>query len=168
MCRRIVLMFAMVGAALAVSGRPAHGQAPPPALEFAAGPIVVPEVPEALVGGALRFYISPRVSIGPEFAHVFGEGHGHDMLTGNVTFDVFREAPTRRVIPFIVAGGGVFLTRQRFFNETFTATEGAFTAGGGIRARINERVFVGAEARVGWEAHFRLNGLVGIRLNREP
>jgi hypothetical protein len=27
-------------------------------------------------------------------------------------------------------------------------------------------VFVGAEARVGWELHVRVNGLVGVRLGR--
>jgi len=97
-----------------------------------------------------------------------GQNHSHLVVTGNVTWDVF--APTngrpRRVTPFLVAGGGVFQTRQTFFSETFTSSEGAFTAGGGVRALIGERVTVGVDARVGWELHLRINGLVGLQLGR--
>ena len=50
--------------------------------------------------------------------------------------------------------------------ETFTSTEGAFTAGGGVRALIGRRAFVGAEARVGWELHIRLNALIGFQFGR--
>jgi hypothetical protein len=52
------------------------------------------------------------------------------------------------------------MCRVRSFNE------GAFTAGGGVRALVGPRVFVGAEARVGWELHLRLNGIIGVRLGR--
>jgi hypothetical protein len=46
------------------------------------------------------------------------------------------------------------------------ASEGAFTAGGGVRAYLGDRAFVGVDARVGWELHVRINGLVGISLGR--
>lgn len=89
------------------------------------------------------------------------------MLTGNVTFDLVRpvngEPPS--FTPFAVVGGGVFRTRESFPNrETFTSSEGAFTAGGGVRALVGQYVFVGGEARIGWELHIRLNGIVGVRL----
>ena len=45
-------------------------------------------------------------------------------------------------------------------------TEGAFTAGGGVRAFASDRVTVGIDARVGWELHLRVNGFVGVRLGR--
>ena len=64
------------------------------------------------------------------------------MLTGNLTFDVIaptagRPAP---ITPFLVVGGGMFQTRESSANEDFTHTEGAFTAGGGVRAAMGDRV----------------------------
>ena len=90
------------------------------------------------------------------------------MVTGNVTWDVL--APTnrrpRQVTPFFVAGGGVFQTRERLFNGTYTSSEGAFTAGGGVRALVADRVTLGFELRAGWEPHIRINGLIGLQLWR--
>ena len=69
--------------------------------------------------------------------------------------------------PFAVVGAGIFRTREMFANNViFTSTERAFTAGGGVRALAVKYVSVGAEARVGWELHVRLNGFVGVRLGR--
>ena len=61
----------------------------------------------------------------------------------------------------------MFQTRQSLANEDFTHTEGAFTAGGGVRAAVGDRVTVGVDARIGWETHIRINGVVGVRLGRE-
>jgi hypothetical protein len=47
---------------------------------------------------------------------------------------------------------------ESFFAETFTSSEGAFTAGGGVRALVGDRVTIGVDMRVGWELHLRLNG----------
>jgi hypothetical protein len=144
---------------------------PAPAAEFAAGALFFPDegvVTEPFVGGNVRFYVSPRVSIGPEFAYVSGDRHSHLMLTGNVTVDLTapRPAATVRVVPFVVAGGGLFTTNESFPSDpSFTSTEGAFTAGGGVRADLGLRVFAGVEARVGWETHVRINGMIGFRLN---
>ena len=91
------------------------------------------------------------------------------MLTGNVTFDLIRPATRgrpRAVTPFVVAGGGLFQTRSSFAIEDFTSSEGAFTAGGGVRGHIGDRVIVGGEARIGWELHIRANAFVGVRLGR--
>ena len=85
------------------------------------------------------------------------------MLTGNVTFDLMSPVNGRLalVTPFAVVGGGLFQTREQF-RETFTSYDGAFTAGGGVRARIGKYVVAGAEARIGWELHLRLNGFIGV------
>lgn len=90
------------------------------------------------------------------------------MLTGNLTFDVMapRSGRAQAVTPFLVVGGGMFQTRESFFGEDYTYTEGAFTAGGGVRAAVGDRVTVGVDARLGWETHIRINGLVGVRLGR--
>jgi hypothetical protein len=141
------------------------------AVELAAGWVGFADdgiVSESLVGGAARWYLLPRFSVGPELVYIHGSNHGHLVVTGNVTWDVL--APTnrraRQVIPFLVAGGGVFQTREHLFNGTYTSSEGSFTAGGGVRALVADRVTLGFEMRVGWETHIRLNGLIGLQLGR--
>src|SRR5688572_4043109 len=144
---------------------------PGPAAEFAAGWVGFADdgvVSESLVGGAVRLYIRPRLSIGPEVVFIHGDNHSHLMVTENVTWDLM--APTNgrppSITPFFVLGGGVFQTRERFSSGAFTSSEGAFTAGGGVRAVVGDRVTIGADARVGWELHLRVSGLVGLRLGR--
>ena len=61
-------------------------------------------------------------------------------------------------------GGGFFRHTDRFLTGTYSTTEGAYTAGLGMRTWVNERVFVAGDARIGWEAHFRLAATVGIAL----
>jgi hypothetical protein len=167
---RVVLLSIVFTAAL--DTRPAAAQnRPRPVGEFAAGALVFADdglVSEALVGGTARFYASPRISVGPEIAYIRGDSHSHLMLTGNLTFDLIGPSgdEPRPITPFVVAGGGLFRTRHTFPKEIFTSTEGAFTAGGGVRARVGKSVFVGAEARIGWESHIRLNGMIGVRLGR--
>ena len=147
----------------AAQGRPAH------ALEFSGGALVFPDdtaATEGFVGATGRFYVSPLVSVGPEFAYVHGSNHSHLMLTGNVTVDLVK--PGSSVVPFVVAGAGLFQTNENFpvTGQSFRHNEGAFTGGGGVRALVGDRVIVGAEARIGWELHARINGFVGFRLGR--
>jgi hypothetical protein len=126
-------------------------------------------VSEAFVGGAARFYVLPRIGVGPEISYIQGENHSHLMLTGNVTFDLLRpvNGEPRAVTPFAVVGAGLFRTSESFPNNgSFSSMEGAFTAGGGVRALVGKSVFVGAEARVGWELHLRLNGMIGVHFGR--
>ena len=143
---------------------------PAGAVEFAAGALVFADdgsPVEGFVGGAARAYVGDRLSVGPEIAYVSGDAHSHLLVTGNLTFDLARFGTTRSasVTPFLTAGG-LFQTREQFPGEVFTSSEGTFTAGGGVRVRAGRRVYVGAEARVGWELHIRLNGMVGIGLGR--
>jgi hypothetical protein len=161
-------------AALILSALPASAQDRPlPALDLAAGWVgfaddgVVSEFP---IGGGFRWYVSPRVSIGPEVTFITGESHSHQIVTGNLTFDFM--APrhgTPRVTPFVVVGGGMFRTSEGFANRpSFSSTEGAFTVGGGIRAPLSDRVAAGVDARMGWEPHLRITGFVTVGLGKTP
>ena len=85
------------------------------------------------------------------------------MLTGNLTVDL---VTGRAIEPFVVVGGGLFQTHESFFDDSVTSSEGAFTAGGGVRAHPRDRVSIGLDARVGWETHIRVGGVVAIRLGR--
>jgi len=164
----VALTFAMAG----LAARAAAEERPNPTAEVAGGTLLFADdgvVSEGFLGGAARFYLTPKISVGPELAGIWGDRHSHLMLTGNLTYDLVGSVNgnPRPVTPFVVVGAGLFQTRERFFSaETFTSTEGAFTAGGGVRARVGDVAFVGAEARVGWELHVRLNGLVGFRFGR--
>lgn len=156
---------------LPMAGHAAAQDRPDPTVEIEAGWIGFPDdgiVSESLVGGAARWYLLPRLSAGPEIVYIHGENHSHLMVTGNATWDML--APTNgrphRVTPFLVVGGGMFQTRHTFPAGTFTSTEGAFTAGGGMRAVVGDRITIGVDTRVGWELHVRVNGLVGLRLGR--
>jgi len=155
------IVFAMVFA-----NSVAAQERPRPALEFAAGSLLFADdgiVAETFGGGTIRTYLTPRLSVGPEIAFVQGDNHSHFMLTGNVTYDVLSQSTTSRVIPFVTAGGGLFQTREHFFSRDFSSTEGAFTAGGGLRALLGQRAIAGFEARAGWELHLRLSGFLGVR-----
>lgn len=140
---------------------------PAPAAEFATGVLLFADdgvVTEAFAGGSARFYVSPRIGIGPELAFVSGDNHSHFIVTGNVTFDIIGPSSTAAIRPFLIAGGGIFQTTEDFPNGTFTSSDGAFTAGGGVRVLAGSRAYVGVEARVGWELHLRVNAIVGVRL----
>ena len=142
---------------------------PRPIAEFTAGWVAFPDdgiAGEGMVGLGGRWHLLPRVSVGPEVVYISGDNHSHLMVTGNVTWDLLRpiNGQLRAVTPFLVVGGGLFQTRERFFSETFTSSEGAFTAGGGVRATAGDRMTFGIDARVGWELHLRINGVVGLRL----
>ena len=158
-----VLLVVAAAAPASAQDRPA------PAVELAAGVLNFADdgiVTEGMFGGAARFYLLPRVSIGPEVAFVDGDRHSHLMLTGNLTYDFLGpvNGRPRTVTPFVVVGGGLYRTRESFFGtETFTHNEGAFTAGGGVRALLGRSVIVGGDVRIGWELHVRLAGFVGVQ-----
>jgi hypothetical protein len=170
---RVTAVAMMTAAFLLAVPLPAPAQErPSPVVEVAAGSLLFADdgiVPEAFLGGAARLYVTPRVSIGPEVSYVAGDNHSHLILTGNMWFDLLKplSGRQRRVTPFIAIGAGVFQSRQDLFGGgTFTSNEGAFTAGGGVRGLVGDRVTVGAEARLGWETHLRVNGSIGVRLGR--
>ena len=144
---------------------------PSPVAEFTAGWVGFADdgiVSEGMVGGAARFYLLPRIAVGPEVLYIQGDYHSHFVLTGNLTWDVIVPIGGRphRVTPFLVAGGGLYQTREDFQSGPYTSSEGAFTAGGGVRAAAGDRVTFGVDVRIGWELHVRINGLVGVRLGR--
>ena len=142
---------------------------PVTAVEFTGGyAAFVDEGPigHGVIGGALRFHLSRRLSIGPEITYMVGPGDDRDLfLTGNVTFDLANGGlgRTGRVTPFLVAGGAscAIATLRRF---GFSGNEGAVTGGGGVRVWLSPRVYAASEFRIGWEPHLRITGTVGVAL----
>jgi hypothetical protein len=120
-----------------------------------------------LVGGLARWAVTPRLSVGPEVTYMAGPGSDRDLfVTGNVTWDLIsRGAPRARlVVPYVLGGAGLSRHSDRFGALTFASYEGAFTAGGGARLWVARRVYIGGEARFGWELHTRVAGTVGVQL----
>lgn len=157
----LALLFAIPGIAGAQ-------ERPRPAAEFSAGWVGFADdgvVSEGMIGGTARWYVTPRLSLGPEALYISGQNHSHFVLTGNAVFDLLSpmNGRPRPVTPFVVVGAGMFQTRETFLNGPFTSTEGAFTAGGGVRARGGDHLTVGIDARIGWELHLRVNGFVGVQ-----
>jgi hypothetical protein len=161
----------LASAVVALSGGPAAAQPassdPPVAVELVAGHAgFVDDATRhhAVVGGAVRWYLSPRVSVGPEVVFMPGpDGDRNLMATGNVTFDIRQPGAGRRVTPFLVAGGGLFHHRARFGTQTFASGEGAFTAGGGVRVPLSARWHMAGEWRLGWELQSSVNVVIGVR-----
>lgn len=120
-----------------------------------------------LIGAAWRGYVTRRISLGPELQFMAGPGSDRDLiLTGNVMVDLLARTAgrPRRTTPYVVLGAGLFRHSNRFPAGTFSSTEGAFTAGVGLRTWVNDRVYVAADARLGWEPHMRVAALVGVAL----
>src|SRR6185503_9629151 len=164
--RLLILAFSI---AVVVPGIALAQSRPAPVVDVAAGWVGFADdgiASEMMVGGAARWYVRSRFAIGPEVIYIAGSNHSHLMMTGNATFDLVGPGNSlpRTITPFLVVGGGVFQTSENFRTETFRSSEGAFTMGGGVRVAAGDRVTVGVDARIGWEAHMRVNAVAGIRL----
>ena len=106
-------------------------------------------IDHGFVGGALKARLTRRLWIGPEIVWMRGPDQDRDLfLTGTLTWDLASPPERRngssarsgvRLVPFLVAGGGVMRHENRFVNETFASWEGAVTGGGGARIQIGRR-----------------------------
>lgn len=115
-------------------------------------------------GVAYRANLTRRLAIGPELIVMQGPGVARDVfLTANILFDIVGDI---RVVPYVVAGVGLMFYRFGTGVGPLSGVEGAFSAGGGARFPIDDRWHVAAEARIGWEPHLRITGLVGYRFGR--
>jgi hypothetical protein len=164
----------LAAALLHTTGAGAQTNRPAPALDTNTGLATFADedaVEHFQIGVAPRFYLSPRVSVGPEFVYMVGPGEDRDIFfTGNVWFDIAEADATgvKRVTPYLVAGVGVMAHRDFLFNEgvTWFHKEVGFSGGIGARIALNDRWYVAPEARLGSELHARLTAVAGYRFAR--
>ncbi len=161
----MAILMAMAAPASAQSSPAPAG--PAAAAEFIAGYAGFVDdatIDHALVGVAARWYVTRRLSVGPEVVYVRGPAFDRDLfVTGNLTYDLAGSggrAP--RVIPFLAAGAGFMRHSDSVGGRTFSSSEGAFTAGGGVRIRMTARTFGAGDVRCGWELHCRVTGSLGV------
>ena len=115
-------------------------------------------------GGGARVSLTPRVSAGPEFAYMVGPDADRDVFVlGSVWIDLLAPAAESRVAPYCVFGAGYMGHRDELGRGPYYwSHEGSFTAGGGARVRVGDRVYVGGDVRIGWELHLRATAHVGV------
>lgn len=124
-----------------------------------------------VVGGALRFYLTRRLSIEPEFMHMRRGAHDRDyVFTPHVAVDL--ADPRGRFVPYLLAGVGVEHHRDEFSyldffnnnqpvkrkvaNNTISAN-----AGDGVKIFLTDRLYVAPDVRGGYEPNFRATISVG-------
>ena len=126
------------------------------------------------VGGGARWFVTPRLAIGPEVSYLSGKFDSLEasslIVTGNITFDFIRDDGRRPVVPYLAAGGGFM--RQKTLVGTgpgstalapFTSSEATASGGIGARIALGSHVFVAPEFRLGWEPETRMAVTIGIR-----
>lgn len=123
-----------------------------------------------VVGGAVRAYVTERLSIEPEYLYLRHSDNDQDHLVQpNVAFD-FTD-PTKRFVAYGIAGVGVLRHEGRFFGRDFVTgnprvfdtsfTTWTASAGGGVKIFLTKRLFVSPEFRVGREPTVRATINVG-------
>jgi len=111
-----------------------------------------------VAGGAVRFYLTRRFSVEPELLYMRHSADDQDYLfTPGVAYDL--SDPTKRVVPYVAGGVGVFHHRGRFFGNDFntgqprvfdtSSTTWAATGGGGVKIFLSDRLFIAPDARLG-------------------
>ena len=168
-------MALTIAAMLSGVGQPVRAQdKPAPIVEAVVGKSgFIDEVWDyfGTIGGGVRVFVTPRLAIGPEVAYLSGEFDASNLtVTANMTFDIVPDDGRRRVVPYLVAGGGYL--RQKILvgggpGSTalvpFTSSEGTMSAGLGARIAFGSNVFVAPEFRLGLEPESRLAVTIGVR-----
>lgn len=122
------------------------------------------------VGGAVRVYLSRRWSVEPEFMYMRRNVNDRDyFFTPSVVYDIVE--PTRKAVPYVLAGVGVEHHRGNFFGADFntgrpfvsdtTFTTWSLGLGAGVKLFLTDRLFVAPEVRVGREPYARATVSVG-------
>lgn len=123
-----------------------------------------------VVGGAVRYYLTERLSIESEYLYMHHSEIDQDhLIQPNIAIDITN--PRKRFVAYAIAGAGVLHHRGRFFGRDFTTgaprvfdvSLNSFTAsaGGGVKIFVTDRLFVSPEVRVGREPTFRATVNVG-------
>jgi hypothetical protein len=117
-------------------------------------------------GASLRYYLSSRFSVEPEFVFLYRDRTDRD--TGflvNVAWD-FRD-PSKRVVPYAIGGMGSLSTFRRLELAnalccvSFNSTDWMFSGGFGAKIYFKGNWFVAPDVRLGWEPIGRITGSVG-------
>ena len=129
------------------------------------------DVAHTTVGGAVRVYMTRRLSIEPEYLYMRGSDRDQDhLLQGNVAYDFFTD-PSERFVAYTIGGVGVLHHQSRFVGNDFvtgaprvfdnSVTTWSASAGLGAKIFVTKRLFVSPELRLGREPTLRATINVG-------
>jgi hypothetical protein len=121
-------------------------------------------IPHGVAGAAVRIYVTPRVSVEPEFLYLRNSPNDQDYLfQPSVAYDL--TDPRERIVPYVIGGIGVLHHRSQFFGVDFVTrqprvfdtsfTSAAVSAGAGVKIFLTNRLFIAPEGRVGWQPSLR-------------
>jgi hypothetical protein len=115
------------------------------------------------INGAVRVHVTPRISIGGELSYQLGPGLDRDVMPLVVMTADLRQpclGEVGRVEPFVLVGAGIIGHTSEYEPSAWPTV----TWGGGARVWLAERVYVTADARLGWPSHLRIVSGVGMLL----
>ena len=128
------------------------------------------DIDHKVVGGAVRVYVTKRLSIEPEYLYLRDSVNDQDHLfQPNVAWD-FTD-PRERGVVYGILGVGVLHHKGRFVDNGFVTgaprvfdtsfTTWTATAGAGVKIFLTKRLFVSPELRFGREPTLRTTINVG-------
>jgi hypothetical protein len=135
------------------------------------------DIDHKVIGGALRAYVTKRLSIEPEYLYLRNSEDDQDHhFQPNVAFDFITDS-TGRLIVYGIGGVGVLHHKgsRISFNDFFTGeprvvntafTTWTATAGVGAKIFVTKRLFVSPELRIGREPTVRATINVGYVFGR--
>lgn len=119
------------------------------------------------IGGGVRFHLSRRWSVEPEYLYsTAGSRHHDSLLWGSFAYD-FRDR-RRSVVPYWFAGPGLVRTTDQFSWGGFSSHEAAFGTGAGARIFLSPALFLAPQFRAGIAngVFFEVTGSVGFVLRK--
>ena len=116
-------------------------------------------------GGSVRVYLTPHLSIEPEFQALFDVFHHDIILIPNLNWD-FRTG--KRVVPYLTGGLGWMHSYSGFAlpiggTFSFTSNQAFAQFGAGTKIYFTRNWYIAPEFRVGSELSARANLAVGYR-----
>ena len=120
------------------------------------------EPAEFLAGAAVRFPLTKRFSVRPEFLANSYSNHSDRLGILGVTFDV--TDPRKRAVFFVSGGGGFVRTHDKRINYTYY--EATALGGVGVRFALGERWTAGTEFRLGANAFPQVTFSVGMQVGK--
>ena len=129
------------------------------------------DIDHKVVGGAVRAYVTKRLSIEPEYLYLRHSENDQDQhFQPNVAFDFIKDS-TGRLVVYGIGGVGVLHHKGRFVENDFVTgasrvfdtsfTTWTATAGVGAKIFVTKRLFVSPELRIGREPTVRATINVG-------
>lgn len=113
-----------------------------------------------IVGGAARFYLTPRIGVEPEILYMIGPGSDRDVtLIPHVSFDFLSRENVR---PYAIGGAGWMHHSQKIGPIRFSDNEWVGNGGVGVKYFLTPRLFVAPEFRIGFETILRAAVSIGF------